>query len=749
MIYSFLNKKVALQAIDSPLIPTGGTLSMQTLSDSLPLVVNSFLPETKKRGLFVCDAPAQNPFFTGREDVLTTLFHLLHEHAQCTVTQTVVGTGGMGKTQVVKEFMYRYGISQESSPYNLIYWIPAESESERRKAFDDLGEQLGIYLSRYKTYPAYLKAIHAHLRDNPGWLLVFDNAPSMHDLAGYLPFDRQHSGHVLITSRDRSGWANVYTLSPFSEDESLELLFKITPNRKIEDTDLHVASEIAGLLSHIPLAVSVAGACINVFQMSFSLYRNYFVEDRQMLWAKESKKFQSKRSALQTESRLDTYRDTIIAAVRVSVDLAKNGDQESRTAFGLLKICAFLSPDDMSGFLLRRIFSGETPLHPDLLDDTAISMAVLNNMSLVNKVRDGEIAMHRLIQLVIQDDLAISEKQDIVLRSLIACQQILEHNDLTESLTAWQENGALISHIQTLITHADVLEMRDADFLGLKANVQMHMGIHFFRQDSFDLSFQCLTASAELSDQLLGLSDADQTKNFLTFIKATQGLSKLDLHISAPVSTDIPALISRYNQIFPVPNPSDAYYMDAYYRLSAFLITQKDYFSVAQERFQVLLGDLFRPHISPYVESKCWISLGFGHLKKNDQEGALSFFMKAFDILENKDLFPEGHPNVVWVYNFIANIHMALNHPDQCKLFLEKTLDACVRFNSQSSYFSMHSHQIEALVGLAVINLDVDCGLAKLQIAAAKEIQEARGIVKFADKLIKIDAKLLELTGGL
>lgn len=457
---------------------------------------------------------------------------------------------------------------------------------------------------------------------------MFDNAPSRHEIAEYLPFDRQHNGHVLITSRDQSGWERVYTLDSFSETESVELLFKITPNRRKEDTDREMALE------------------------------------------------------------------------------------------------------------------GDPHRPPVIFDNTFLAVSTLRNMSLVNPTRNNEISMHRLIQLVIQDELPAQEKQSLVLKSLSACQQILEHNDLTESLTAWQENGALVSHIQTLLTHADTLGICDTDFLSLKANLHMHMGIHFFRQDSFDLSLRFLSDAVTLGQQLSQISDVNQTKNFVTFVKATQGLSKLALHIPVTLTTNIPELLAEATRIFPTPIPSDVHYMDLYYRLSAFLITQKEYFNEAQERFKVLLSDAFQPHISPYIASKCWISLGFGHIKKSDWAGALPLFMKACEILENTTLFPQGHPNVVWVYNFIANIQTALHHDDQCKLFFQKTLDACTTFRSQSAYFGMHSHHIEALVGLATLTLAENPDLAKQQIAAAKEIQEARGIFKFADKISQLEAKV-------
>lgn len=130
-------------------------------------------------------------------------------------------------------------------------------------------------------------------------------------------------------------------------------------------------------------------------------------------------------------------------------------------------------------------------------------------------------------------------------------------------------------------------------------------------------------------------------------------------------------------------------------------------------------------------------------LSHTNLQEALSFFTNAADLLENKTIFPQSHPNVVWAYNFIATIQLALNQPNQSRLFFQKTLDACTKFKAQSTYFSLHSHQIEALVGLASLNQLDDPPLSQQQIKDAKEIQESRGIFKYMEKIAQIEKEAI------
>ena len=68
-----------------------------------------------------------------------------------------------------------------------------------------------------------------------------------------------------------------------------------------------------------------------------------------------------------------------------------------------------------------------------------------------------------------------------------------------------------------------------------------------------------------------------------------------------------------------------------------------------------------------------------------------------------------------------------------------------IHFKQQSTYFSLHSHHIEALVELASLNFFEDLPLSKIQLEKAKTIQDSRGILKYFEKIDTLQIKILEI----
>ena len=66
----------------------------------------------------------RNPFFTGREKVLTRLHTLLHMGKSATLTQVqaISGLGGIGKTQTAIEYSYRH-----RDDYCAVLWVKADT----------------------------------------------------------------------------------------------------------------------------------------------------------------------------------------------------------------------------------------------------------------------------------------------------------------------------------------------------------------------------------------------------------------------------------------------------------------------------------------------------------------------------------------------------------------------------------------------------------------------------------------------
>src|SRR4051812_29307645 len=143
----------------------------------------------------VWNAPARNPWFTGRDGLLEQLHQRLGSGEGTLVVQALHGLGGVGKTQLAIEYAHRF-----AADYDLIWWLDAEQPVL-------IGDQLARLAARLElpsgpTVADTVERLLAELGDRDRWLLIFDNAARPGDVADYRSAG---AGHVLITSR-YPGW---------------------------------------------------------------------------------------------------------------------------------------------------------------------------------------------------------------------------------------------------------------------------------------------------------------------------------------------------------------------------------------------------------------------------------------------------------------------------------------------------------------------------------------------------------------
>src|ERR1700761_241675 len=162
----------------------------------------------------------RNSNFTGRESELSRLEELLHPKVHTSTSKVAIyGLGGMGKTQLAIEQVYRT-IEKFNCP---VFWIPATDSESLYQGYLTVAHKLDI--PGCDENDADVKGlVQNHLsHDIIGqWLLVFDNADDIEmwtsssistqesdglyqrskRLIDYLPKSKQ--GSILFTTRDRS-----------------------------------------------------------------------------------------------------------------------------------------------------------------------------------------------------------------------------------------------------------------------------------------------------------------------------------------------------------------------------------------------------------------------------------------------------------------------------------------------------------------------------------------------------------------
>ncbi len=146
-------------------------------------------PKSAPQSLWNIPYP-RNPFFTGRETVLSEMRDALVTNFNAALS----GLGGIGKTQTVIEYAYRY-----RPEYQSILWVRAEFRTELVSGFVQLAELLHLPISLELDENLVIAAVKQWLATHKGWLLILDNADDIPMLRPFLP--EAHQGHILLTTR--------------------------------------------------------------------------------------------------------------------------------------------------------------------------------------------------------------------------------------------------------------------------------------------------------------------------------------------------------------------------------------------------------------------------------------------------------------------------------------------------------------------------------------------------------------------
>ncbi|GAB3727822.1 hypothetical protein GCM10027598_47880 [Amycolatopsis oliviviridis] len=188
--------------------------------------------------------PPRNPRFVGRDPVLAGMRdHLSKGRPGLALT----GMGGIGKTQIALEYLYRH-----VDDYDAVWWISAADIKSVRESFAELGQRLAVGHDARAALRALAEGV-----PSGRWLVVLDGASGPVEIEPYLP-DGPH-GHFIVTSRNPEWPFPTFGIEVFSRRESLRLLTLRDTGMTAEDAD-----RIAEAVGDLPLAIEQASAWIAV-----------------------------------------------------------------------------------------------------------------------------------------------------------------------------------------------------------------------------------------------------------------------------------------------------------------------------------------------------------------------------------------------------------------------------------------------------------------------------------------------------
>jgi hypothetical protein len=332
--------------------------------------------------------PQKNDSFIGRQEILKTIEKQLTESKSTVVSQIVTGLGGVGKTQLALAYAH------QATKYDVILWMRAEETLfiQFSNLAQDKDKGFGWDIKEFSE-EQLIRKVYEHLLDKKV-LLVFDNAEDSKQLKNFYPVGYKNI-HVLITSRNNQYWDKVepLKLDVFTEEEAYEYIQKYLPNEKKEDM-----LKLAKILGRLPLALSQAVAYIAERKTDITTYLEIY-EKKQEKLLKES-----------GFEKADGYEKTVYTTWDISMEALK----DNQDAIETMRFCAYLSPDAIPNFLLKKWLKKD-------LDDVLDIRLALMRYSLIDIDSPETFRVHRLVQEVIRLQLSTGETSSIEQQKNIIC----------------------------------------------------------------------------------------------------------------------------------------------------------------------------------------------------------------------------------------------------------------------------------------------------------------------------------------
>ncbi|NUR26943.1 MAG: tetratricopeptide repeat protein [Catenulispora sp.] len=335
-------------------------------------------------------APNRNFAFVGRDAELKRLHALLWEAPRGRAKVALTGLGGVGKSQIAVEYMYRY-----QSEYDAVWFLRATRTAIARQDTVKIGTELGVPNAEdlQAGIQGALRALREDARSRR-WLIVVDDARSAEAVKDVLPAFPGQFGHIIVTSTDEN-WSDVATelpVTPMTEDESFRYLRSRMPETADEDLQSLVA-----YCGGLPIAMDLAAAQVRGAAQSVRSFLQSATE----------------RGVEQFDVKLGSHEKTVAQTYLTALDSVS---REMPAAAELLRLLSFMA----SAPIPIRLFGALTAEDglPELVELAQASRGFQDSTAVLGLL--AEIRKHSLATIGVQGDESVITMHRVPQRVIVA-----------------------------------------------------------------------------------------------------------------------------------------------------------------------------------------------------------------------------------------------------------------------------------------------------------------------------------------
>jgi tetratricopeptide (TPR) repeat protein len=561
--------------------------------------------------------------------------------------QAIHGLGGIGKTRLAVEYAWRYG-----DRYNGVFFVYAGSPEALRIGLAGLAGPALLDLPEYeeRSEERVVGAVLRWLRENLGWLLIFDNVDTEEAAAAIrklLP--ALSGGRVLITSRLREWPAAVQrqALDTLTAEDSAQFLLQRTEGeRQPEVGAVEQAMRLAEVLGGLPLALEQAAAYISYHQMSFSDYL---------------KAWQLQREAvLEWHDPVTMQYPTSLAAI-----WEYTFRQLSFSARAVLRLTAFFAPDAISVEMFDEggeiVDMAEQLLSTEIGEESVVRfirepLAELAAYSMIT--RQGKtFTVHRLVQEVLRFRVPGEQRKSWITLCLNLLVTYLPFDSW--DVRTWPVWDLLLPHALRVLEYAD----RE----GIKiptVNLASRLGSFLFAKGLYSEAEPVLRRALVMAEESFGGDHPEVSRgldNLAQLLQATNRLSEAEPMMRRALEIDQAAFGEQHPNI-AVDLNNLASLLQATNRLSE----AEPMIRRALEIDQAAFGE--HPNVATHLNNLASLLQATNRLSE-----AEPMMRRALEI--DQAAFGDQHPSIARDLNNLALLLQATNRLSEAEPMMRRALE--------------------------------------------------------------------------